>query len=226
DTVRTDLRTDRKANRAGVMEALDAMAATRPQDTAVLFLSGHARTVGSEWYFLPQELADLADEREVVRVGISGDALAEALIRVPARRILVIVDSCQAGAVLAPFEVFGQRRALHALKRRAGVVVIAATRADQLALEYGLLGHGLLTFSLLEGLQEGARGRLRADTAPADGRLTAAEIKSYAETRAPALAAELDDELAAMVGGRGDFSSTVPVTPVGLVLGANFAVAR
>ncbi len=217
---------DDRATRAGLDAALAGLRKTAPGDVAVLFLAGHARMVRGEWYFLPRELTDLRDDAQVARIGLSGAQLAAALTQVPAQRLLLVIDACQAGGILGSFEEYGQRRALQALKTETGVAVIAATRADQLALEYSALGHGLLTYVFLEGMRPGGGGRLAADQAPADGSLTAAEMKAYVETRAPALAAQLDARIPAVAGERGEFSQRVPVTPVGVVLGGDFPIAR
>lgn len=223
--VESDLLLDKKASRAGIEQALGRLSETSPTDVAVIFLAGHARTVGGEWYFLPRELTDLKSDSQVRQLGISGKALADALTGIPAQRVLLVVDACQSGAVLGSFESFGQRRALQELKDRTGVAVIAATRADQLAPEYESLGHGLLTYTFLEGMRS-AGGGFRADTAPRDGRITVAELKAYVERRAPELAGELNARISEAQGPRGDFSQRVPVTPVGVVLGADFALAR
>ncbi len=222
----TDLVLDDRATRAGLDAALARLRETAPGDVAVLFLAGHARMVRGEWYFLPRELTDLRDDGQVMRLGLSGAALAAALTGIPAQRLLLVIDACQAGGILGSFEEYGQRRALQQLKTETGVAVIAATRADQLAKEYAALGHGLLTYVFLEGMRPGGGGRLAADRAPADGALTAAEMKAYVEERAPALAAELDARIPAASGPRGEFSQRVPVTPVGVVLGGDFPIAR
>lgn len=222
-----DVLTDKAARRDAVLASMEGLRTTRPADVAVIFLAGHARTVGGSWYFLPQELRDLANDAEVQRIGISGAELAEALVAAPAQRVVLIIDACQSGAVIGSFEAaFGQRRALQELKRQTGVAVIAATRADQLAKEYAVLRHGLLSYVVLEALSTGPDGGLRADRDPADGSTTAAELKAYVEGRAPELAAELDARIESESGPRGQFSQRVPITPVGLVAGANFALAR
>ncbi len=224
--VETSLLTDLAATRGAISAALDRLGDTAPADAVLLFLAGHARTVGDAWYFLPQELGDLEDLGQIARIGLSGDDLVDAITRIPARRLLLVVDACQSGAVLGAFEGFGQRRALQALSRATGIAVIAATRADQLAPEYSELGHGLLTYTLLEGLGARQAGRLPADTAPADGALTVGELKAYVEGRAPAVAAELDGRLPTQREARGEFSQRVPITPVGLLLGADFTISR
>jgi len=220
--VERDLLLDGAATRAGIEGALARLGATAPEDAAVIFLAGHAQTVNDSWYFLSRDLTDPGDGRHIARVGLSGEALAAALTAVPARRILLVVDACYAGAILGPFERFAQRRALHGLKQQTGVVVIAATRADQQAPEFPILGHGLMTYVLLEGLKPGRGGRLQADQSPADGRLTARELQAFVEETVPGFAALLRART-----GRGDATpEEVPVTPVGLAWGVNFSLAE
>jgi len=226
DEVKRSVLLDGEARRRAVLRELEEPAAGSAGDVAVVFLSGHARTVGTDWYFLPHELRDLRDAAHVRRVGIASDDLAEALVEIPAQRVLVIIDTCQAGAFIGDLDEFGQRRALRGLRQRTGVYVIAATRADQLAPEYRMLGHGLLTYVLLRGLAPGDAGGLEADRAPRDGTLTVSELQDYVEREVPLLAYELDNRLRSPAGGRGDYAQTVPVTPVGFALGEDFALAR
>jgi uncharacterized caspase-like protein len=65
------------------------------------------------------------------------------------------------------------------LSRLAGIHVFSASTKNQYAGEFGRLGHGLFTYSLLEGL------RGPADSSPADGSVTVSEIMSYVETQMP-----------------------------------------
>ncbi len=217
---------DGEASRDAVLGRLDALRDSGKRDAAVVFLSGHGRTVGEDWYYLPHDLEYLRDDAHVRDVGISGGELTERLIATPAQRILVIIDTCQAGAFIGDLNTFGQRRALRELRERTGVFVIAATRADQLAPEYRRLGHGLLTYVLLRGMQPGDDGRLNADRNPADGELTVAELQTYVEDEVPLMAHELDAQLRSPVGSGADFTDRSPVTPVGLALGEAFALAR
>jgi WD40 repeat protein len=226
DDVHTRLLLDRDAHRRAVLDRLDALGDSGARDTAVVFLSGHGRTVGDDWYYLPHDLEYLGDDGHVRDVGISGTDLAKRLIASPAQRILVIIDTCQAGAFIGDLDALGQRRALRELRERTGVYVIAATRADQLAPEYRSLGHGLLTYVLLRGMRDGDGGRLLADTDPANGVLTVRELQRYVEREVPLMAHELDAKLRSPVSAGKDFTDRAPVTPVGLALGADFALAR
>ncbi|WP_457153311.1 hypothetical protein, partial [Mesorhizobium sp. P5_C1] len=67
-----------------------------------------------------------------------------------------------------------------------GMRILAATQADDVALESGSLGQGLLTYALKEGLTTGTSTHKLADT-DGDGTVTMKEWLTYAETRVPGL---------------------------------------
>ena len=65
--------------------------------------------------------------------------------------------------------------------------ILAASQADDVALESARLKHGLLTYALaVDGLAVGANGKRSADL-DGDGRLTLAEWLRYGEEHTPAL---------------------------------------
>lgn len=115
---------------------------TQPQDTLVLFLAGHGSLDSNGYHFL------MAPGQP----SVDGPALAGWLREFPAQKQFVILDTCHAGAVsdemASSFAVSQQRMA-----RGSGVYMLAACRSDQSALELPKLQHGLLTYSLLEGLK-------------------------------------------------------------------------
>lgn len=112
------------------------------QDTLVLFLAGHGSLDSTGYHFLMAP----------GQAPLDGPTLAGLLREFPAQKQLVILDTCHAGAasdeIAAAFAVNQQRMA-----RGSGVYLLAACRSDQSALELPRLQHGLLTYSLLEGLQ-------------------------------------------------------------------------
>jgi WD40 repeat protein len=176
---------DRKATRAGILDALSILERVRPQDTAVIFLAGHGVTVDKDWYFLPAEYSSSTfDAAMTRRLGISVDDLAEALARGKANRVMVALDTCYAGAATQGFKDFIDRKELRSLGQATGVHVLAATRADQEAYEFPALGQGLLTHTLIMG----ASGK--ADTSR-DGLISARELIEYSSTHLPAIAREL-----------------------------------
>ncbi len=114
----------------------------QPQDTLVLFLAGHGSLDSKGYHFL------MAPGQP----SVDGPALAQWLREFPAQKQFVILDTCHAGAVsdeMASSFALSQQR----MARGSGVYMLAACRSDQSALELPKLQHGLLTYSLLEGLK-------------------------------------------------------------------------
>ncbi|MBC7910106.1 MAG: caspase, partial [Pyrinomonadaceae bacterium] len=63
-----------------------------------------------------------------------------------------------------------------------GVVVLAATGQDQVASEFGKLGHGVFTYALLQAMSGDADGGN-----PPDGKITVTELVAYINDRVPEL---------------------------------------
>jgi WD40 repeat protein len=114
----------------------------QPQDTLVLFLAGHGVVDSKGYHFL----------MSAGQPSLDGASLTQWLREFPAQKQFVILDTCHAGAVsdelAASFAISQQRMA-----RGSGVYLLAACRSEQSALELPRLQHGLLTYSLLEGLK-------------------------------------------------------------------------
>lgn len=212
-----------EAERHELRAHLTQLQDTQPDDVVVLFLSGHARTVGADWYFLPAESVSLTNVEHVREVGVSAVELAEALTRIPAARLVLIIDACQSGAAIGAFENFAQRRAVAGLSRQTGVTVMAATRADQLAPEVEVLGHGIFTYTLLNGLHYNSLGFYNADNAPRDGTVMLGELRDYVEENVPMLAAALEKRMEPQLQ-RGALADRAPLTPALTDIEADFPV--
>jgi len=217
--------TDAQAKRQNILSMLAGLNNVQPQDAVVVFLSGHGQAIGDEWYFMPHEMTDLESEEQAKTLGISSTEITEMLVKVPAQRILLIIDACQSGAAATRFDGFAQRRAMQGLTQDTGVFVLAATRADQLAPEYPALKHGLFTYTLLVGMKANKKGFYNADETPPDNTVTAAELKNYVEKNVPVLARLLDMQLQRQTGVRGTLAQRAPVTPTGIALGQDFALS-
>ncbi len=189
---------DGKATRAGIFEALGAIATTaRSRDTFILTMSGHGTTLGQRYYFLPHEFRSdmyptLAEN--VRKQGIPIDELGELLGKVPAVRKVLILDTCGSGGATGllqkgrgPFDFQG---AVERMNRTQGMFTIAACAAGEEAQEPGELGHGLLSYTLLAGLGSVDRGPLetRGIRTSRDDQVTdVLEWFSFAAGEAPAL---------------------------------------
>ena len=157
-----------QATKSNILHALEGIAQqARPQDTLVIFLAGHGTTIGQRYYFIPHEF-QAADGKplgeEIRRQGLPADELGDCVRKVPALKRLLIYDTCQSGGAVAlsrtARDPFAFRGAIERLSRAEGLFTIAAAAAGEEAQEVAELGHGILTYTLLAGLQAIDRGPL------------------------------------------------------------------
>jgi hypothetical protein len=146
------------ATKAAFLSGLDTLKQTSPQDAVVVYLAGHGENIDEKWYFIPHELTYPEREEDVRKYAISSDELSESIKNINARKVLVMIDACKSGAALIAFRGFEDRKALSQLSRATGVHVVAASSKDQFAAEVKELGHGVFTYTLLEGLNGKAAG--------------------------------------------------------------------
>jgi len=186
---------DEQATRQGIEKAVAQVAAqAKPQDILVVFLAGHGTTVGQRYFFIPHDFQQQADrlDDDVQKQGIAGDALGEWLGAVPARKRLLIFDTCQSGSTirLTPTarNPFAFRGALERLSRSQGIFTLAATAATAEAQEVPQLGHGVLTYTLLAALGHVQGGPLQGQQLnPANRLVEVRDWFGFAQDKVPAL---------------------------------------
>jgi len=188
---------DAKATKAGIIETLNStLQRARPEDTLVVFLSGHGMTVGQRYYFIPHEFHGRSDsfEEDVRRQALAADVLADALAKVPARKRVLVLDTCASGAALGLGRqgrgAFDFRGAIDKLGNQQGVFTVAAASAGEEAQEIEQLGHGALSYTLLAGLRAVAFGPLKdqgIEPNDPDGVASVLEWFSFAATHVPKL---------------------------------------
>jgi uncharacterized caspase-like protein len=196
------------------------------RDILVVYLAGHGYPVqegeGWEWYFLPFTNAWRRAEGQgssipdlIRRHGLSSRRLMELLAETGPRRVFLILDSCYSGAAVealsaprsAEVNDAVAQKSLHRLGRVGGIHVLAATRADEEAVELLMEPHGALTYLVLEGLRgSGADGNR-------DGRVSVRELIDYAAREMPLLSQRLPDR------------QSIAQKPVGYSRGEDFALA-
>ncbi|MBU4486984.1 MAG: caspase family protein, partial [Candidatus Delongbacteria bacterium] len=142
-----------QATKAGILSKLKELERTNPQDAVLIYLAGHGENINEKWYFIPHELIYPEREEDVISKAISSDELAERIKNIKAQKVLVLIDACKSGAALLAFRGFEDRKAISQLSRATGVHVVAASSKDQFAAEVKELGHGVFTYTLLEGLK-------------------------------------------------------------------------
>ena len=185
---------------AGIQEALPADApaaleklkATQPEDAVFIYFAGHGTAQGQRFYLLPHDLGyagertrlDAAGLQVILEHGISDEELERAVEGIDADKFLMVIDACNSGQALEAEE---QRRGpmnsrgLAQLAYEKGMYILTAAQSYQAAQEASQLGHGLLTYALVEeGLKQAA-----ADSDPKDGEVWVREWFDYASTRVP-----------------------------------------
>ena len=163
----------------------------RPQDTVVLFLAGHTGVFDNERFCLllpkypfPADAPLMVAARSANPPSPPGakvapddflpySTLAANLMRLDALNRLVIVDACQAEAILVDPQVAAIQKWMEIGSRRARTSYLMAARRGEPALEVEPLGHGLFTYTLLRGMREiDARGRTEEIVRPQIARPT------------------------------------------------------
>lgn len=191
--IHTLLLTDEKATRKAITEGLKEVAnKAEPEDTVIIFFAGHGITHEKRFYLIPCDAGerDTFSSGELASRGIGDDEMGELITGdesvegLQARHILLIIDACYSGQVLEAEEWrVGpvNSRSLAQLAWEKGMEILAASQRDQFAREVKSLGHGLLTYALLEGFSAAPR---------VDGRLLGRVWLDYAESRVPELAGD------------------------------------
>jgi WD40 repeat protein len=180
---------DESATRDQVRKTLAEMAKHVSDDDVVLmYLAGHGKvSAGQEmFYFVPADGKDTdAQGRELQETGVSTAMLAEALRNLPARRIVLFLDTCQAGGAVEALSKIGlvktqveERRgrlegAVANHEHGVGIHLVAATMPLSYAVGIGE-NQSALAATVLAGFQQSG-----------DGTITAQQIVGYVSDKLP-----------------------------------------
>jgi WD40 repeat protein/uncharacterized caspase-like protein len=146
---------------------------TGPEDAIVFHFSGHGTARCNSgasgtrncdrFYLLPHDgfpvgLASTAAnyQETMFASSISDEDLERAFEPIDAGNLLMIIDACNSGQALEAEEKRRgpmNSRGLAQLAYEKGMMILTASQSQQAALETSKLGHGLLTYSLVEGLK-------------------------------------------------------------------------
>jgi WD40 repeat protein/uncharacterized caspase-like protein len=182
------------ANEAPTLKAgpLDRLKRAEPEDAVVIYFAGHGTAQGQRFYLLPHDLGYTGDRgaldesglKTILSHSISDQELEDTVEGLAAGTLLMVIDACNSGQALEAEE---KRRGpmnskgLAQLAYEKGMYILTAAQSYQAALEAAQLGHGLLTYALVEeGLKSGV-----ADSEPKDGIVNAREWLDFATERVP-----------------------------------------
>lgn len=189
---------DAKATKTNILDAMTSLAArVKPEDAVVVYYAGHGTAQQNQFYLIPHDLGysgarnqiDASALQTIVSHGISDRELERTFERVDAGQFLLVIDACNSGQALEAAEKRRgpmNSRGLAQLAYEKGMYVLTAAQSYQAAMEAAKLGHGYLTYALVEeGLKTSA-----ADIQPADGQVFLKEWLDYATQRVPQMQEE------------------------------------
>lgn len=166
-----------------------ALQKATPDDLLILTFACHGETDGTgNFYLFPYDIGGDANSTpaELYHHAISDGELSNWLRRVDAGYMAMIVDACHSAASVENGDFkpgpMGSR-GLGQLSYDKGILILAASQADNVARESRGLRHGLLTFALIkDGLED-----RHADWRPKDNKIDMVEWLEYAVQRVPVI---------------------------------------
>jgi hypothetical protein len=202
----------------------------KPTDTVIIFFSGHGARLGNpadpESALIPVD----CDPANLSSTIMSEAEFSAALARIPAQRLVVLVDACHSGGassfkavddILSPNLGFSEK-SLDRLARGSGRVLIASSRASETSLVLAGATNSLFTEHLVGALRGGAKTH-------GDGLIRIFEVFNYVAEKvrgaAPGRqhpifkASDLEDNFAVALN-RGGTKSPADVTAPRIACGA------
>jgi uncharacterized caspase-like protein len=171
---------------------LEKIKPAEPEDAVIVFYAGHGTAQQQRFYLIPHDLGyqgartnlDESGLSSILAHSISDLEMEQAFERVDAGQIVMVIDACNSGQALEAEE---KRRGpmnskgLAQLAYEKGMYILTAAQSYQAALEAEQLGHGYLTYTLVEeGLKTEA-----ADRTPKDNQVLVREWLDYSTERVP-----------------------------------------
>jgi WD40 repeat protein len=175
---------DAEANLPQIRAAFKEVAEkAKPEDVFVFFYAGHGMIArpddGSEpkdFYLVLNQVQ--GDYFSLVNKGLSAAELQNLCTGVPAQSQLIMIDACESGKAVTTFGNSLKTKAVAAAAKNAGTLLMASTDAEYYAYEFPELGHGVFTYSFLQGLE----GKAPSKT---DGDVTVGGLKYYIDSFVP-----------------------------------------
>lgn len=194
---------DQEATKANILRSLNSLTGKiQPEDAIFIFFAGHGAAYENHFYLVPHDLGYTGSRLQITQAGlqtiiansISDKELERALETIDAGQILFVLDACYSGQALEAEEKRRgpmNNKGLAQLAYEKGMYILTAAQSYQAAHEAARLGHGYLTYALVE---EALRTNA-ADVRPRDGQVLVREWLDYATRRVPDMQQrELDEQ--------------------------------
>ncbi len=178
------LLSDSRADRDGILMALDDLAKDTDADsTVVIYFSGHGGKKDGGYYFCPYKFNSTA----LQETAISGPEFKDKIAAIPARKKLILLDCCHAGGIGSGIKGDGFTKAsvppeaIELFQQGKGCLVIASSAED----EFSYVGktYSIFTGALIEALS--GKGVSRKD-----GYVRVSDLAMHTRERVPGLTEE------------------------------------
>lgn len=179
---------DSEASKENITNAFtEIISKAEASDVFILYYAGHgvmSEEQKSEFYMIPYDVTQIYGDNDQLKTkGISAEELREFSKKIRAQKQLYVFDACQSGGLVDKIAKRGvaEERAIAQLARSTGTFWLTASNSEQYATEFGELGHGLFTYTLLKGIGGDADGGEN------DKKITVKEISAYLNDMVPQL---------------------------------------
>jgi len=206
--------TNQDATRENIRREFLKMAGrVQTSDVFILYLAGHAKSIGGDYYFIPHD-ALYENEESFKKASVSHKLLISLMKEIVSLKTLIIMDTCYAGeglklifaGLLLPSRgsagLIDEKSAIQRLTRSSGRSILAATSGKNA--QEGKEGHGFFTWALLQGLS--GKADRKGD---GKGTVNTAELSSFV--------AEIVPEITEKTGYK--------QIPMNLTMGAPFPIS-
>lgn len=177
-----------ETTRENILKELKAMQSLNPDDLFVLYVASHGTVDDGEYFLITSNVGSTRTEK--LKTDAIGQTIFKELVgNIPATKKLIIIDTCNAGALGEAIQVamltrgMSEDTAMKILSRAVGSTILSASTSLQEALE-GYQGHGLFTYVLTEGLKG------KADKGNT-GYVRTTELADYVDNEVPMLAEKI-----------------------------------
>ena len=183
---------DGEANKENILKVFNEIKSkAHKEDVFILYYAGHGvmseqTDLSPDFYFVTHDITQITNNSQLQEKGISSAELLNFSVELKAQKQLFILDACQSGGAVEKIATrgFAEEKAITQLARSAGFYLMASSGTEQYASEIKQLGHGIFTYSIIEGLDG------KAESASNDSKITVLELSSFLNDRVPDLTKE------------------------------------
>ena len=192
----TDIRNS-EATHEGILNAIKQIQTKAKQsDVFIFYYAGHgSMNVAEEgdkssFFLALRDVTNLYSTGVLKTKGISAEQLKNFSKDIAAQKQMFVLDACQSGGAVDLIASRGavEEKAMAILARSTGTYWLTASGSEQLAGEFGALGHGVFTYAILNGLSG------KADTRT-DNKVSVKELSFYIESEVPILSKNIREML-------------------------------